>query len=185
MSDNNFDAIIVGAGPVGLFLACELALSNISTLILERDLSPHSIWKDELGIRGLNILSSEALYRRDLLSPLISHTQRSKIIEETINQKMNAPAKFAGHFAGIVLDGEKVDYAVGRWKWYLPGPAMVTVGTKMIEVEGVLGERAEELGVRILRGREAIRISNEADFVKIWTQSGEVITPLRLPIARE
>jgi 2-polyprenyl-6-methoxyphenol hydroxylase-like FAD-dependent oxidoreductase len=30
------DVVIVGAGPVGLFLACELRLAGVSTLVLER-----------------------------------------------------------------------------------------------------------------------------------------------------
>jgi cation diffusion facilitator CzcD-associated flavoprotein CzcO len=30
------DVIIVGAGPVGLFLACELGLAGVSVLVLER-----------------------------------------------------------------------------------------------------------------------------------------------------
>jgi len=30
-----YDVIIAGAGPVGLFLACELALAKCSVLILE------------------------------------------------------------------------------------------------------------------------------------------------------
>jgi flavin-dependent dehydrogenase len=31
-----YDVIIVGAGPVGLFLASELALANCSVLVLEK-----------------------------------------------------------------------------------------------------------------------------------------------------
>ncbi|WP_431211485.1 NAD(P)-binding protein [Puia sp. P3] len=42
MKTNNHDVIISGAGPVGLFLACELALARCSVLILERAEHPHS-----------------------------------------------------------------------------------------------------------------------------------------------
>jgi 2-polyprenyl-6-methoxyphenol hydroxylase-like FAD-dependent oxidoreductase len=36
------DAIISGAGPVGLFLACELVLAKCSVLVLEKTEHPHS-----------------------------------------------------------------------------------------------------------------------------------------------
>ena len=34
--DNEFDVVIVGAGPVGLWLACELALAKVRVVVLER-----------------------------------------------------------------------------------------------------------------------------------------------------
>ena len=181
MADHNYEAIIVGAGPVGLFLACELALFGLRTLILERDVEPKSIWKDELGIRGLNILSSETLYRRDLLDPLLSQTQRSKIIEKTIKERSDAPANYAGHFAGIVLDANKLDLTMSRWKYYIPGPTTLTVGTKMVEIETVFAQRAEELGVTILRGEEVVSIHEEADSVTVCTQTSKVRTYPHFP----
>ncbi|MCA2225279.1 FAD-dependent monooxygenase [Nonomuraea aurantiaca] len=39
------DVVIVGAGPVGLFLACELGLGGCSVLVLEREPEPRSPWK--------------------------------------------------------------------------------------------------------------------------------------------
>ena len=66
-----YDVIISGAGPVGLFLACELALAKCSVLILEKAENPHSPLKQlPFGIRGLSALSIEALYRRGLLEEL-------------------------------------------------------------------------------------------------------------------
>ena len=38
----NYDVIISGAGPVGLFLGCELALVDCSVLILEKSATAHS-----------------------------------------------------------------------------------------------------------------------------------------------
>ena len=40
-----YDVAIVGAGPVGLFLACELGLAGCSVLVLERDQEPDSQWQ--------------------------------------------------------------------------------------------------------------------------------------------
>lgn len=62
-----YDVIISGAGPVGLFLACELALAKCSVLVLEKAKNPHSPLKQiPFGIRGLSAPTIEALYRRGL-----------------------------------------------------------------------------------------------------------------------
>ena len=67
------DVVIVGAGPVGLFLACELGLAGCSVLVLEREPEPGSPWKaDPLGMRGLSAASVEAFYRRGMLHPLLT-----------------------------------------------------------------------------------------------------------------
>jgi len=69
-----YDVIISGAGPVGLFLACELALTKCSVLILEKAGDPHSPLKQlPFGIRGLSAPTIEALYRRGLLKELEIH----------------------------------------------------------------------------------------------------------------
>ncbi len=63
-----YDVIIVGAGPVGLLLSCELRLAQCSVLVLEQAGDPHSPLKQaHFGIRGLTIPSLEALRRRGLL----------------------------------------------------------------------------------------------------------------------
>src|ERR1700712_3693334 len=69
-----YDVIISGAGPVGLFLACELALAKCSVLVLEKAEDPHSPLKQlPFGIRGLSAPTIEALYRRGLLEELEVH----------------------------------------------------------------------------------------------------------------
>ena len=66
--------IISGAGPVGLFLAGELALAKCSVLVLEKAENPHSPLKQfPFGIRGLSAPTIEALYRRGLLETLEVH----------------------------------------------------------------------------------------------------------------
>ncbi|MEG0186548.1 MAG: FAD-dependent monooxygenase, partial [Stenotrophomonas sp.] len=37
-----YDVVIAGAGPVGLFLACELSQAGCSVLVLEQAASPES-----------------------------------------------------------------------------------------------------------------------------------------------
>src|SRR5271154_1623309 len=69
-----YDVIISGAGPVGLFLACELALAKCSVLILEKAANPQSPLKQlPFGIRGLSAPTIEALSRRGLLQELEVH----------------------------------------------------------------------------------------------------------------
>jgi 2-polyprenyl-6-methoxyphenol hydroxylase-like FAD-dependent oxidoreductase len=67
------DVVIVGAGPVGLFLACELGLAGCSVLVLERAPEEHSPWKaNPLGMRGLSTGSVEAFHRRGMLPQLLA-----------------------------------------------------------------------------------------------------------------
>src|SRR5215467_13080140 len=71
---SHYDVIIAGAGPVGLFLACELALAKCSVLVLEKTADPDSPLKRlPFGIRGLSAPTIEALYRRGLLEELETH----------------------------------------------------------------------------------------------------------------
>src|SRR5262245_32926616 len=69
----DYDVIIAGAGPVGLFLACELRLAKLSVLVLERAADPRSPLKRlPFGMRGLWGPSVEAFYRRGLLEQIAS-----------------------------------------------------------------------------------------------------------------
>ena len=71
-----YDVIIAGAGPVGLFLACELRLAKLSVLVLEQPEDPHSPLKRlPFGLRGLWGPSIEAFYRRGLLEPIAAQSR--------------------------------------------------------------------------------------------------------------
>ena len=64
-----YDVVIAGAGPVGLFLACELRLADLSVLVLEQAEDPRSPFKRlPFGMRGLSAPTIEAFYRRGLLA---------------------------------------------------------------------------------------------------------------------
>src|SRR5271167_2094305 len=92
-----YDVVISGAGPVGLFLACELALAKCSVLLLEKAETPHSPWKRvPFGIRGLSALSIEALYRRGLLNELELH----KRLKNPHQNAGRGARRQVGHFAG-------------------------------------------------------------------------------------
>lgn len=129
-----YDVIIAGAGPVGLFLACELGLRRVSVLVLERDMQQESPWKVEpLGLRSLNTQSVEAFYRRGLLGKLINLDERPKYIGK------KPGFQFGGHFAGIKINANQLD--LDRWKYRLPGPALSPGPTSIDQVEKVLRER--------------------------------------------
>ncbi|HEX6428381.1 MAG TPA: FAD-dependent monooxygenase [Niastella sp.] len=160
------DVIISGAGPVGLFLACELALAKCSVLILEKAEHPHSPLKQlPFGIRGLSAPTIEALYRRGLLQELEIH----KRLKNPHQNAVQGPHRQAGHFAGIpFLDGN-ID--TSQWKYRLPGSPDTSLISEMQELETVLTHRAEALGVAIKRGLAITGFHQTSDVVTV--QSGD------------
>jgi 2-polyprenyl-6-methoxyphenol hydroxylase-like FAD-dependent oxidoreductase len=140
------DVIISGAGPVGLFLACELALAKCSVLILEKAENPHSPLKQlPFGLRGLNALSVEALYRRGLLEQL----EVPKRLKDPHSNAVQGPRRQVGHFAGIPLLAGNID--ASQWRYRLPSSTDTILISEMEELETVLARRAEALGVEIKR----------------------------------
>ncbi|MBL4675297.1 MAG: FAD-dependent monooxygenase [Mucilaginibacter sp.] len=145
-----YDVIISGGGPVGLFLACELALAKCTVLILEKVEDPHSPLKQlPFGLRGLNSPSIEALYRRGLLQEMELH-KRFKTPHISTNPKPGEKAPGAGHFARIPFDRAKFDTT--QWKYRLPSSLDTSIFTSMEEIEEVLSRRAENLGVTVKYG---------------------------------
>src|SRR5580698_3115534 len=146
-SQTTYDVVISGAGPVGLFLACELALAQCSVLILEKAQTPHSPLKQlPFGIRGLSALSVEALYRRGLLEEL----EVPKRLKDPHSNAVQGPRRQAGHFAGIPFHSGNID--ISRWQYRLPSSTAASLISEMQELELVLAHRAETLGVEIKRG---------------------------------
>lgn len=171
-----YDALVVGAGPVGLMLACELGLAGVSVLVLESSPSPDSPWKVwPLGMRGLNVVAVEALYRRGLLQTLVDagkKAQGATALPKSLNGKPvgRLGARFGGHFAGIMLDADKIEY--DRWKYRIPGPSLKPQPTMLAHVEAVLAERAESLGVKILRGTGVSAIVSQEDDSSVTVEAG-------------
>ncbi|WP_415913946.1 FAD-dependent oxidoreductase [Paraburkholderia sp. J76] len=80
-----YDVVIAGAGPVGLFLACELRLRDLPVLVLERAQAPHSPLKRlAFGMRGLSAPTLEALYRRGLLDEVIAMQRADDSAREAV-----------------------------------------------------------------------------------------------------
>lgn len=157
-----YDVIISGAGPVGLFLACELALAKCSVLVLEKAEHAQSPLKRlPFGIRGLSAPTIEALYRRDILKELKLH-KRLKNPHSTAGQ---GPRRQVGHFAGIPFHEVNID--TSQWKYRLPGSTATSLLSEMAEIETVLTRRAEALGVVIRRGLGLTDFHQTADEVSV------------------
>ncbi|WP_233518067.1 FAD-dependent oxidoreductase [Streptomyces corynorhini] len=175
------DVTVVGAGPVGLLLAAELALAGATVHVLERRTEPDTALKAQ----GINMPTAEALDRRGLL-PAAEAVQR-----ETLKRVgpfgpaadgrgapgagQRAPwSRFTGHFAGMVLDPDLVD-------WSDPDLAAHTAagGARMVpqrELEALLAEHAARLGVTVRRGVEVTALEDTGDGVVVGTSAGTVRT---------
>jgi 2-polyprenyl-6-methoxyphenol hydroxylase-like FAD-dependent oxidoreductase len=156
------DVIISGAGPVGLFLACELALAKCSVLILEKAENPHSPLKRlPFGIRGLSAPTIEALYRRGMLKELEVH---KRLKNPHQNAKQGAQRQ-GGHFAGIPFHDGDIDSS--QWRYRLPSSTDASLISEMEELETVLARRAEALGVVIKRGLAVTDFNQTRDAVTV------------------
>ncbi|MCJ2033830.1 FAD-dependent monooxygenase [Methylobacterium sp. J-068] len=142
------DVVIAGAGPVGLFLACELSLAGCSVVVLERASDPSSPLKHApFGIRGLSVPTIESLDRRGLLDAI--KDRASAPGAPGTAHWMGQRRRPGGHFAGIQFHHDRIDTA--RWPHRLSGP-VDTMATEMASIEAVLRVRADASGVRILWG---------------------------------
>jgi 2-polyprenyl-6-methoxyphenol hydroxylase-like FAD-dependent oxidoreductase len=157
-----FDVVICGAGPVGLFLSCELALAKCSVLVLERTDQLHSHLKQlPFGLRGLNALSVEALYRRGLLDQL----EVPKRLKDPHADPLKGPSRQVGHFAGIPLLAGKIDSS--RWISRLPGSTETSLISELEELETTLTHSAQSLGVEIRRGHAVTGLDQSEDEVAV------------------
>ncbi|URL56900.1 FAD-dependent monooxygenase [Luteibacter flocculans] len=146
---HDVDVAIAGAGPVGLFLACELRLAGCSVIVLEREPDPHSPLKDlPLGLRGLTVPSLESLERRGLLDPLKAHVAEYTS-PHTPHWMQATPRRPGGHFAGIPFFHDRIDPTA--WPYRLP-PLPDTFAADMASIEAIFARRSGALGVVLHRG---------------------------------
>jgi 2-polyprenyl-6-methoxyphenol hydroxylase-like FAD-dependent oxidoreductase len=161
-----YDVIISGGGPVGLFLACELAAAKCSVLILEKAEDSNSPLKQlPFGIRGLSAPTIETLYRRGLLNQLQIHKQLKNPHKTTVTQ---GPGRQVGHFAGIPFHEGDVD--TSQWEYRLPGSSPTSLISEIQELETVFACRAASLGVEIKHGLPVSGFRQTAD--EVIVQSG-------------
>jgi 2-polyprenyl-6-methoxyphenol hydroxylase-like FAD-dependent oxidoreductase len=165
-----YDVVVAGAGPVGLFLACELRLAGLSVLVLEPQHDPRSPLKRlPFGMRGLSAPSIEAFYRRGMLDA-IAALQPSKEGAGPgapgAAHWMDQPRRPGGHFAGIQFYEDRIDRS--NWPWRLSGPAGTSMMVDMESLERTLEARATAMGADIRRGFgvEGLEQSEESVLVR-------------------
>ncbi|GAA2041501.1 monooxygenase [Streptomyces cheonanensis] len=135
------DVIVVGAGPTGLMLACELALAGVRTRILERRAEPQ---RDSRAL-SLHPRSVELMDQRGLLDRFLP-------LGRTVP---------GWHFAGLPthLDFSALDSRHGY-----------TLFVAQARTEAILQERAIELGVEISRGHEVLGVRQDGEKVAVDTR---------------
>lgn len=134
-----FDVVIVGGGPAGLFLACELRLGGVGAVVLERLREPDVSDK----AHGLTGLSVRLLHLRGLY--------------ERCGGK-GAPEPAPAFFFGAMPLPLRV---LGR------DNPMFLLKCYQQELERVLGARALELGVDFRRGWELQSLRQREDHVEL------------------
>ncbi|MGW7532436.1 FAD-dependent monooxygenase [Amycolatopsis sp. NPDC054798] len=120
------EVVIIGAGPVGLMLACELSLTGVVPVVLDKRPGPGEVPKAN-GLGGQII---ELLDHRGLL------------------ERLSAGSPFCGVPPGFPFGSVPLRFA---------GADGIPLRLLMIQqprLERLLGERADELGVRIRWGHE-------------------------------
>jgi 2-polyprenyl-6-methoxyphenol hydroxylase-like FAD-dependent oxidoreductase len=136
------DVIVVGAGPTGLMLACELAMRGVGVRLLEERRDMPNITR----AFGVHARTLELLDARGLADELVNH---------------GLPVTRVAPAAGATLDLRELP---SRYPMVLMAPQSLT--------ERVLTARAAELGVETLYGAEVVGLEQDSDGVSVQLADG-------------
>ena len=139
---NTTDVIVVGAGPTGLMLACELAMRGVAARLLEerRDI-PNITRAFGLHARTLELLDARGL--------------ADEIVPRGVPVYQVAPAP------GAVLDLKEIP---SRYPMVLIAPQSLT--------EHVLADRAAQLGVETIYGEKVVGLEQDSEGVSVRLADG-------------
>ncbi|MFJ1702846.1 FAD-dependent monooxygenase [Kitasatospora sp. NPDC088346] len=173
--DMDTDVVVVGAGPVGLLLGCELKLAGAHPLIVERLAAPDPTVK----AGSVNVASARALDRRGLLPQLqAAQEQLLAQVREFIRQQGGGDGggatrlpRFAAHFGGITIDGTRIDTDDPALADL--GPAGEVLAVSQQAVEAMLAAWAAELGVEVRRGVTVTGFEQDEEGVTVRLAGGD------------
>ncbi|QFY08545.1 2-polyprenyl-6-methoxyphenol hydroxylase [Nonomuraea phyllanthi] len=151
------DVIIVGGGPVGLLLACELKLGGADPLVLEAATGEERRTRS-LGMRSLNARTVQSLALRGLVEPVAAaqwatldefaaHREPADADLVAMLVELLQKGQMKGHFSGLPLLDES-----GRAEYLM---------LKQDRLEAVLAERAAGMGVRIRQGCAVVDVTQD------------------------
>ncbi|MEW2144405.1 FAD-dependent monooxygenase [Micromonospora vinacea] len=142
------DVVIVGAGPNGLMLACELALAGVHPVVLERHAAPTG----EPRANGLVGQVVRLLDRRGLYARLSGEN----------TPPTPQPAFTFGAFPlDLTMLAENPHYVLG---------------VPQAQLEADLAIRAAELGADLRRGHEVVDLRQRPDAVEVHLANGTQLT---------
>jgi 2-polyprenyl-6-methoxyphenol hydroxylase-like FAD-dependent oxidoreductase len=156
--EKQVDVVIVGAGPVGLLTAVELALGGAGILVLERLAAPNTVAK-AMSVGPLGI---EALKRRGMATAIAAAEERAfaamnKFAEPSGPAARGRGPSYTGHFAGLILiraDAQKEPERRGR-------------PVDQQAAEAMLADRARALGIEVRRDCDIKGFMQRADGVDV------------------
>ncbi|MEV4238770.1 MULTISPECIES: FAD-dependent monooxygenase [unclassified Nocardia] len=169
--NETFDVAVAGAGPVGLMLACELRLGGAEVLVVERLADPDMTIK----AAAINVPTAQAFYRRGMLPDLLEQQNATVQRIRAAGMFPNAATQrlpIAGHFAGIMLRADEIDFDDPVFAELGPGAEAVLVAQQAIEA--ILARRADELGIEIRRGAELTEFDDDGTGVTVRLADGTV-----------
>ncbi|AHH97724.1 FAD-dependent monooxygenase [Kutzneria viridogrisea] len=138
------DVVVAGGGPVGLMLACELALNGVAVTVVEREPAPvEQLKAGSITLRTMQVLTMRGLLHR-------------------VEGVIPLPPGVAGHFAGIT----KLEVPE-RGE---PGAVIVM----QVQIERMLQARALELGVDLRREQEVTGLDQDEQGVRVHTSGGTI-----------
>jgi 2-polyprenyl-6-methoxyphenol hydroxylase-like FAD-dependent oxidoreductase len=146
------EVVVVGAGPVGLLAACELARRGIAIRVIDMLSRPTT----ESRAIVVHARSLEMLDRVGVLPAIIDS-----------GVKTTAMQMFSGGRRLANVDLAHIDAAF---------PYAVT--TPQTETERILGERLQSLGVTVERGVELIALTQDADTAHLTVRHPDATTEL-------
>ncbi|MDT0447493.1 FAD-dependent monooxygenase [Streptomyces hesseae] len=143
------DVLVVGAGPTGLLLACELALAGVRTVVAERRDAPHRESRAlNLHPRGIELMDMRGLAGRFLSR---GRTVPGWQFAATLPRRLDFTALDTRHPYALLL--------------------------AQARTEALLEERARELGVRVRRGHRAVALRQSATGAEVELRGpGDTVT---------